>query len=232
MSNPPGQGPYPQYPQYGGYQPYDPYAMQRVSNGAARGAGIAQIIVGALGVLLAFCLLGVFGMLVRGVFTPEQQAELNSITGSEESLQTMLLAAGGCSGVPGLLLVILGAFVWRDAKWAIISSIALTSILLLLALAGTAAGLLGGEATAESVCANTIPLLVFAGLLIVQILALRGPRTPAGVQPWPQYYQPPTGMSGPFQSPPPVPPNSPTPPPPGRDDELPPPPVPPPPPSA
>lgn len=210
-----------QYPPDGGYRPYDPYTLARPGNGAGRGAGILQVTVAALGLLLAFCMLGAVEMLARGVFTPEQREELLSIAGSQESLKTVLITFGACAGVPSLILLILGMFVWRGARWAMISSIVVTSLLLLVGGAGIAMGMAGGRANLEQACTNVVPLLVLGALLAAQIRALvaSAPGRPSMMPPqqWQQGFGPLSqGPSG--QLPPPSP---------GGEDNLPPPPVPP-----
>ena len=195
MSNPPTNptNPFPQPPQHGQPQGYDPYATSRPAYLRCRAAGTLQIIVGAAGALLAFCLLGAMVMLARGIMTPEQQAELTKLTGSLDALNTLLLAAGGCLGVPGLLLVALGVFVWRGAKKAIIASIIAASLLLVLLLAGTMLGLVGGQASLESVLSNGLPIVAMAILLTMLIRALQElgaarQQAPTYEQQWQQYY--------------------------------------------
>ena len=196
MSNPPpdpSANPFPQPPQYGQPQSYDPYANPSPAYPRCRAAGTVQIIVGAMGALLAFCLLGAMAMLARGIMTPEQQAELTKLTGSLDALNTLLLAAGGCLGVPGLLLVALGVFVWRGAKKAIIGSIVAVSLLLVLLLAGTLLGLVGGQASLESVLSNGVPIVAMAILLTLLIRALQElsaatQQAPTYEQQWQQYY--------------------------------------------
>ncbi len=214
MSYPPGQDP--GFQQYGGYPAFDPYAINTPATTPHRAAATTQIIIGALGVLLAFCMLGALGLLDR--VAPEQQRELINMAGSRGELKRLLLTAGGCSGVPGLLLVVLGIFIWRGARWAVITSLVITVILLLLGLVGMIASIAGGSI--QDTCGNIVPMVILGVLIALQIRALGAPAMPSPSQAWPVPY--PQEMQPPY----PQMPEPPQPPAPGVD-ELPPPPVPP-----
>lgn len=191
------QNPYPDpnQPQYG-YTPADPYAYGGTpALRMCRGAAIGQSVFGVFILLLGFCvsLLGMF--LNSGSLPPEQQAELGELTAQlGESAGIIFLVTGICVGIPGLLQIILAIFVWKGAKWAIITSVVVNALFGVLMLLNLGSMLVTGTTNPLGACMNVAFLAAVVGLIVVLVNGYRessrvGGANAAYAAQWQQYYQ-------------------------------------------
>lgn len=235
MSNPPNP-PYPPNPPSDPRVPHRPYWEQpipygtpqsnysyRATSSAARTAGVIQIVLGSLATLLSFCFLAGLAMVQSSMLTPEQQAEFDRI-GVElnGTMKTVFFVLGICMAIPSIAYIVLGAFVWRGSKVAVIISLVLTGLLILLNLIGLANSVLTGAVGLEGLCPSVGILGMLGVMAALLVWAWRDlQRLKQQVIPgWPGGYEGQVYPGHPGTPPPP-------PPPPQGPEDLPPPPVPP-----
>lgn len=226
MSNQPPPTPPPNWqpPQIPYGTPQSSYNYRPTSS-AARTAGVVQIVLGSLALLLSFCLLGGLAIVDSSMLTPQQQAELDRLgVELDGAMQIMFIVAGACMALPGIAYIILGAFVWRGAKVAVVISLVMTGLLMLLNLIGLASSVLSGAVGLEELCPSVAMLGALASLAALLAWAWRDLKR---LQAGPAYGQWPTAYEGQVYpghpgSLPPVPPQQPQ-----WPEDLPPPPVPP-----
>jgi hypothetical protein len=178
-----------QYP-----SPYSPPPQQQFPNyyspagpdprGPARRASILMFVLGALGLLC-----GVGMGLMAAVVTPQQFAATPQAAKIQQievqlgmPIQQLLGIVAAAVGIPALLFVILGFFVFRGGKVAMILSIVLTGITLLLLALNLLSGLAGGGADAMAgACMIGVPTVLCVLLLVWLSQALRAAPTLAAM---------------------------------------------------
>ncbi|MDB5292565.1 MAG: hypothetical protein JWL69_3806 [Phycisphaerales bacterium] len=144
-----------------------------------------MFVLGALGL---FC--GVFMLFAGAVLTPAQVAaspqaaqiqQMESQIGM--SIQKIAQVVGAMMGIPALLFLILGYFVYRGSKVGIILSLILTGITLLFLAVNLVTGAIGGAANAAmGMCMLSVPIILSGLLLAWLIQALRASSAVAAMQ--------------------------------------------------
>jgi hypothetical protein len=186
----PPTNPYPPSPLP--YSPMNPYGPTPGGSRSCRNAAIVEIVLGSLMLLMGFCVGSAWHVVSSGQLPPEKMAELErALAESGTDLQTFLgLWAAGIS-ILGAVFIVLGVFVWRTSRVAIISSIVVSSLLLAISLLNVAGALLMRNPVI--VCGAIVPVTINGTLLALLIRALRetGKSAPndAQMQYYQQYYQ-------------------------------------------
>lgn len=181
-----------------GYAQADPYTAQGTGGNLkmCRAAAVAQMAMGAIICLLAFCVLAVGAMVAGGVLPAEQQQELAEVTSQLGNAAGILFVVTGiCVGLPGLGQIILGFFVWRGSKVGLVLSMVVDGLfgaLMLLNLATLLSS--GGVGNPAGLCVNTFMLAMVAGLFALLVMAHRESSAFKAAKlayeaQWQQYYQ-------------------------------------------
>lgn len=120
------------------------------------------------------CCLGAVAMMAGGAVSQAEMADIEQQLAASEiplSPVLVLLTTGVCAGMPGLAYVLLGIFVWRASRVAIVGSMVLSGILGLLLLLNVAGQVLAGDVDAQglgvAVCLNG---MILVGLIILMTL--------------------------------------------------------------
>jgi hypothetical protein len=202
----------PPYPQNAGY--YNPYAFDPLR--PAKRAGILMIIVGAIAILFATCMVGV-GQMIRTVeLPPELAAQLQQWESKGVSPEAVFTAMGVAFLLFAVTQILLGLFVRRGKTFAIVFSLTGTSLVVVLLGLFVLSGAVNVLTHASpQMLVGLMVWIVPLGLLVLQLIwliaALRGRRQVAFAQQqyqaqyW-QYQQNMQGYSGYGQAPPPPPP--------------------------
>lgn len=159
------------YPPTPPTSPYGTVYPYRPTSRAARTAGMAEIVIGSAGTLLAFCLLAGTSVFNSSRLPPEQLAELQKLgVAADSAVRVILLVAGVCIAIPAIAYVILGAFVWRGSKRAVLISLILTVVLALFSLVMVTQSIFAARGTASVMC---LPLAILAAILILGAMLAR-----------------------------------------------------------
>jgi type II secretory pathway pseudopilin PulG len=155
------------------YQPVNYYGPPSAANplAPARRASILMFVLGTLGLLC-----GLFMLLAGAVLTPARVAaspQAAQIQQAEAQLgmpiEKIAQLVAAMMGLPALLFLILGFFVYRGSKVGIILSLILTGITLLFLAVDLIAGALGGAANATGMCIMSISIIL-SGLLFAWLI--------------------------------------------------------------
>lgn len=180
------------------YAQADPYAAQGAGGNLkmCKAAAIAQIAMGAMICLLAFCMLAVGALVVSGTLPAESQVQITEITSRfGDAAGVVFVLAGVCAGLPGLGQMILGFFVWRGSKPSLIGSMVLAGLFGAFVLLQTVDAIsTGGKQEVAELCVNVFMLAMVGGLFALLVMAYRetsaikAAKTAYEAQ-WQQYYQ-------------------------------------------
>ncbi len=194
MSNypPPYAGP-PAYPSPYAGPPAPYYPPAGAGSPAARRAGLLMFILGPITLLMGGCFMCVAAALPAMAQQPSTARQVDDLRAKMPlpagvSLEAFLAVIGVVVAVPGIALLVLGAFVRRGRRWAVVTSLVLTGLVLLwlaanvleavLHLGSDGNQLLGG-------CVGVLFTAAFGLLLAWLIAALRGGA--AAADPYQQY---------------------------------------------
>lgn len=208
--NPASPNPSDPYSGANAYAAMNPYASLGSVRPACKWAGILQLVVGGLLIVLSLCMGVGVSMLDSTEMPAETREQLQKVLGETGVTMEQLkfftaIFLGACLFLPAVLMIVLGIFVMRGSKFGVITSIVLASIGALLLLAFIGAPLLGANpiSVASNACMGALPLAGLGCLLVMLIRALRELARPGAVmaassvpsaqaqyqQQWAAYYQ-------------------------------------------
>lgn len=169
---PPYQPPQPGYATPPGYPPMSPSVL-----GPARRAGILMFVLGGLSVLGGLCC-GISGSMIEQIIA-QQPAMAQDLPpeATPEVLRIGLLVVAAVSVVYGIGLVVLGLFVRKNSKAAIITSIVVAGLTLLYLaftfIKAAVGGVQQGPEAVTGICMAFIPFGLYGLLLFWLIQAIR-----------------------------------------------------------
>ncbi len=205
------------------YPPNFDYYKPATQNTPARGASILMYVLGAIILLSGFCCAGMGVMIPQLMKQPEFARTIGSIpNATPEIMQIGLLIVGVLAAVAGIAFLVLGFFVGRGSRAAIIISIVLSILCGFLLLLNLLQAFVPREPANQRIlgaCFIVVPLVLMGFLIRALFRALKSP--PRGAVPpdyanqyWQYYQQQQNQPSGPYAPPAPPPQMFPPPPPP------------------
>ena len=187
---------------YGQHVPMNLYGADPLtpSRRSCHIAAIVLFVVGGLICLLGFCLLGSGLIVSSNLIPPEDMAQLDEMQSQIGMPFGLILAiSGGCACLPGVLYVVLGFFVYRASRIAIIFSLIVTGLIAMLTLLNAGGSIMNARSESSAsllgmFCVQVVILGILAALFMLLLRAFRAavrpvePQTAYTAQ-WQQYYQ-------------------------------------------
>ena len=183
--------PYQPPPPPGFYDYYRPYHGEL---GAARRAGVLLIILGALGMLFGFCV-GAVMWSGTGDQVIQQLVHQPGVTFPtppegmtiEQVLRIGMTVFGGVCALAGLLMLILGLFVRRGSRGAMVTSIILLGILSLLMAVQIVSAVVQG--TSQGMISGCVGIFIVGTFVLTMVWLFQGLRTQGQARFQQQQYQ-------------------------------------------